>query len=54
MKTILFQGDFITDCGRERESDTHMGTGCGLYQKIDLEVFSGVSEKKDFGVLELE
>ena len=27
MKTILFQGDSITDCGRSREVDTVMGEG---------------------------
>lgn len=27
MKTILFQGDSITDCGRNREDDTSLGSG---------------------------
>lgn len=27
MKTILFQGDSITDCGRSRDNDTNKGTG---------------------------
>lgn len=27
MKTILFQGDSITDAGRSRENDSHMGRG---------------------------
>ena len=27
MKKILFQGDSITDCGRDREFDRSMGTG---------------------------
>lgn len=27
MKTILFQGDSITDCGRNREMDAYMGCG---------------------------
>ena len=27
MKTILFQGDSITDAGRSRENDENMGVG---------------------------
>ena len=27
MKTILFQGDSITDCGRNRQDDSQLGTG---------------------------
>lgn len=30
MKTILFQGDSITDCGRSRENLTNLGTGYPL------------------------
>ncbi len=36
MKTILFQGDSITDCNRSRENDFDTGTGyaCGVIQSI--------------------
>lgn len=27
MKTILFQGDSITDCGRSKEDNAQIGTG---------------------------
>ncbi len=30
MKTILFQGDSITDCGRSRDNDNFKGTGYAL------------------------
>lgn len=36
MKRILFQGDSITDCGRERENDAHVGTGYALLVKSQL------------------
>lgn len=36
MKTILFQGDSITDCGRSRESLDSMGTGYPLLVKAQL------------------
>ena len=36
MKRILFQGDSITDCGRARESDAHVGTGYALLVKSQL------------------
>lgn len=36
MKRILFQGDSITDCGRRREDDTHVGTGYALLVKAQL------------------
>lgn len=36
MKKILFQGDSITDCGRERGNDTHVGTGYALLVKSQL------------------
>lgn len=36
MKKILFQGDSITDCGRSRENDVHIGTGYPLLVKSQL------------------
>lgn len=36
MKRILFQGDSITDCGRERENDAYVGTGYALLAKSQL------------------
>ena len=36
MKRILFQGDSITDCGRVRADDMHMGTGYALLVKSQL------------------
>jgi len=36
MKTILFQGDSITDCGRDREDHTHMGLGYAFLVKAQL------------------
>ena len=36
MKRILFQGDSITDCGRARENDAHVGTGYALLVKSQL------------------
>ena len=33
MKTILFQGDSITDCGRSRENFDNVGTGYPLLVK---------------------
>lgn len=36
MKTILFQGDSITDCGRSREDNTQIGTGYALLVKSQL------------------
>ena len=36
MKTILFQGDSITDCGRSREDDGYVGTGYALLVKSQL------------------
>ena len=33
MKTILFQGDSITDCGRNREDFSQVGTGYPLLVK---------------------
>ncbi|MBE6916985.1 MAG: lysophospholipase [Ruminococcaceae bacterium] len=35
-KTILFQGDSITDCGRDRENDMNVGTGYPLLVKAEL------------------
>ena len=36
MKTILFQGDSITDCGRSRENEVMIGTGYPLFLKAQL------------------
>lgn len=36
MKTILFQGDSITDAGRVRESDCDMGKGYPLFVKAEM------------------
>lgn len=36
MKRILFQGDSITDCGRVRDNDAHVGTGYALLVKSQL------------------
>ena len=36
MKTILFQGDSITDCGRNREDNAQIGTGYVLLVKSQL------------------
>ena len=36
MKTILFQGDSITDAGRSKENDTLMGEGYPLLVKSEL------------------
>jgi len=36
MKKILFQGDSITDCGRKRENNTHLGMGYALLVKAQL------------------
>lgn len=36
MKRILFQGDSITDCGRARDCDAHVGTGYALLVKSQL------------------
>lgn len=36
MKKILFQGDSITDCGRRRDDDSHVGTGYALLVKSQL------------------
>lgn len=36
MKTILFQGDSITDCGRSREDNAQIGTGYALLVKSQL------------------
>lgn len=35
-KTILFQGDSITDCSRSRENDVDVGTGYPLLVKAEL------------------
>lgn len=37
MKTILFQGDSITDAGRSREDDSHFGYGYAAKVKEELE-----------------
>lgn len=37
MKTILFQGDSITDTGRSREDDSHFGCGYAAKVKEELE-----------------
>lgn len=36
MKRILFQGDSITDCGRARDDNTHVGTGYAVLVKSQL------------------
>ena len=36
MKTILFQGDSITDCGRSREDDSMLGIGYPLLTASEL------------------
>lgn len=36
MKRILFQGDSITDCGRVREDNVHVGSGYALLVKSQL------------------
>ena len=36
MKTILFQGDSITDCGRSRDDNAQVGTGYALLVKAQL------------------
>lgn len=36
MRTILFQGDSITDAGRSREDDSHMGIGYPTLVKAEL------------------
>lgn len=36
MKTILFQGDSITDCRRERDNNAHVGHGYALMVKAEL------------------
>lgn len=36
MKTILFQGDSITDCGRSKEDNAQIGTGYALLVKSQL------------------
>lgn len=36
MKTILFQGDSITDCGRSRDNDVYVGGGYPLYVKAQM------------------
>ena len=36
MKTILFQGDSITDCGRSGQDNANVGTGYGLLVKAWL------------------
>ncbi len=36
MKTILFQGDSITDCGRSRENSEKLGDGYPLLVKAEL------------------
>ena len=36
MKTILFQGDSITDCGRSRDDNAQVGTGYALLVKSQL------------------
>ncbi len=36
MKTILFQGDSITDCGRDRENSVNIGIGYPLLVKAQL------------------
>ena len=36
MKRILFQGDSITDCGRARDNNTHVGTGYAVLVKSQL------------------
>lgn len=36
MKTILFQGDSITDCGRSRERNDLIGTGYPLLVKAEM------------------
>lgn len=38
MKTILFQGDSITDAGRSREDDSHLGYGYAARVKEELEL----------------
>ena len=38
MKRILFQGDSITDCGRVRDDDRHIGRGYALMVKGQLGV----------------
>lgn len=38
MKTILFQGDSITDAGRNREERTHMGTGYPYFVSVRMGV----------------
>lgn len=37
MKTILFQGDSITDAGRSREDDSHLGWGYAIRVKEEME-----------------
>ena len=36
MKTILFQGDSITDAGRLREDECHLGYGYAAQVKEEL------------------
>ena len=36
MKTILFQGDSITDCGRSREDNANVGIGYPVLVKAGL------------------
>ena len=36
MKTILFQGDSITDCGRSGEDNANVGNGYGVLMKAQL------------------
>ncbi len=36
MKKILFQGDSITDCGRARDNDAHLGMGYAFLVKSQL------------------
>lgn len=45
MKTILFQGDSITDCGRSRENPAHVGDGYPLIVKARL----GYDHPGEFG-----
>lgn len=51
MKRILFQGDSITDCGRKRDNDTHMGAGYALLTKAHLGAeFPGIYEFYNRGI----
>ena len=47
MKTVLFQGDSITDAGRSRENDHDIGTGYPLFVAADM----GVKYPQEFRFL---